>query len=69
MVGDRQIDIAAAAAVGCTPIAVTTGLMKYEDRGDARGARPAFVASNLQEAANWILRQQFNRRKAQDDEL
>ena len=68
MVGDRKIDISAAAAAGCTPIFVTTGLVAYEERGDAQGAGPAFVAPNLQEVASWILCREFELRETQDDE-
>lgn len=53
MVGDDAKDIEAGRAAGCKTIRVTTG----PNRGDSQGQniRPDYIASNLYEAAEWIL--------------
>jgi D-glycero-D-manno-heptose 1,7-bisphosphate phosphatase len=58
MVGDRRRDLAAGSRAGATPVLVLTGYGKrefgYHASDDAE--RPAFVASDLSAAVEWILK-------------
>lgn len=51
VVGDAQIDVEAGRCVGCKTILVTTG----PNLGEPEGATPDHIASDLYEAAQWII--------------
>lgn len=55
MIGDRIADIQCALNAGCRPILLLTG--DYQDEKKEAGALAHFVATDLQEATQWILRQ------------
>jgi D-glycero-D-manno-heptose 1,7-bisphosphate phosphatase len=57
VVGDRAGDIGAAREAGCRSVLVKTGYGEtaLKELGDLQ---PAYVAENLLEAAEWIMRQQ-----------
>lgn len=59
MVGDKEEDIRFGLAIGATPVLVLTGygagaLARLRDNG----IEPAFVAADLGEAVDWILRRE-----------
>ena len=58
MVGDRWSDLKCGARVGGTPVLVLTGYGRgdLEYIGPQQETRPAKVAENLQEAAEWIVK-------------
>ena len=58
LVGDRLRDLAAATAVGATPVLVLTGYGRRERETAVDGHAPAHVAENLLEAVRWILRRE-----------
>lgn len=51
MVGDGQIDVKAGRSVGCKTTLVTTG----PNLGELEGSTPDHIASDLYEAAQWII--------------
>lgn len=53
MIGDRITDVVAGHRAGCRTIL----LEGVENREDALAAKPAFIANNIMEAANFILNQ------------
>ena len=58
MVGDRWSDIKCAHNAGCTPILVLTGYGRGDYRyiGPDQEIQPSFVAENLFETVEWILK-------------
>jgi D-glycero-D-manno-heptose 1,7-bisphosphate phosphatase len=59
MVGDKEEDIRFGLAIGATPVLVLTGYGKGTlARLRETGLEPAFVAADLGEAADWILRRE-----------
>lgn len=60
MIGDTVLDIEAARNAGATGILVLTGYGKGDliYRMEQRGLAPAFVAADLLEAVDWILRRE-----------
>jgi D-glycero-D-manno-heptose 1,7-bisphosphate phosphatase len=65
MVGDRGVDIEFAHKVGARAILVLTGYGKgeWEYFGDQWRVKPDYVAEDLFEAAQWILRQESDKSK------
>jgi D-glycero-D-manno-heptose 1,7-bisphosphate phosphatase len=62
MVGDKEEDIRFGLAFGGTPVLVLTGYGKGALAAlRAGGIEPAFVAADLAEAVDWILRREKNR--------
>lgn len=55
MIGDHERDICAAVAAGCRAILVLTGASSERDAA-AMQTRPEFVARNLSEAVDYILK-------------
>jgi D,D-heptose 1,7-bisphosphate phosphatase len=67
MVGDKVEDILFGTNLHITSILVLTGFgRKSLPKLLKRGTRPAFVASNLQEAVNWILLQEKSKTQGSD---
>ena len=65
MVGDKVEDILFGLNIQAMPILVLTGFgRKSLEKLQKKELRPAFVASNLLEAVNWILRQEKLREEA-----
>jgi D-glycero-D-manno-heptose 1,7-bisphosphate phosphatase len=59
MIGDKVEDIQFGINLGVTPVLVLTGYgRKSLDRLKAEGIAPAYVASDLLDAVNWILEQE-----------
>lgn len=56
MVGDKQSDIAAGRNAGCRTVLVLTGYgVEQSQRCESSGAHPDHIASDLHEAARWIV--------------
>jgi D-glycero-D-manno-heptose 1,7-bisphosphate phosphatase len=60
LVGDSSADLGAAESAGVTPVLVLTGYGRgeLEYRIRPRGLNPAYVAEDLADAVDWILRRE-----------
>lgn len=59
LVGDRWSDIKCAQGAGCTPVLVLTGYGRGDQKyiGPTQDIQPSFVAEDLLQAAEWIIKQ------------
>jgi D-glycero-D-manno-heptose 1,7-bisphosphate phosphatase len=58
MVGDKRIDLEAGRAAGCRSILVRTGYgAQFEQTAGPQGLPADFIADDILDAAQWILRQ------------
>jgi phosphoglycolate phosphatase-like HAD superfamily hydrolase len=59
VIGDRAKDIALARNIGASGVFVSSGYQPERERAQiaAGGLSPAFAASNLSEAVDWVIKQ------------